>query len=210
MADELPTEVTPPAPAPAEAPPTGGGEQTITLTQAQLDAMFKPRTDEAAKKARATLLTEIGVEDVAAVKAALAAAEAAKQSQMSELEKAQAAADKAKSEVEKAQAERDAALAYAAETLLRAATVSEASGLGFNDPADAWLYLDRAKVETTEAGAYKGLTEAVKAVAEAKPYLLKADTPPAPRGTPTRERRPTAAQPNAAPPAAAERPIVRF
>jgi hypothetical protein len=171
--------------------------------------MFKPRTDEAAKKARATLLAEIGVEDVAAVKAALAAAEAAKQAQMSELEKAQAAADKAKSEAEKAQAERDTALAYAAETLLRAAVVSEASGQGFNDPADAWLYIDRAKVETTEAG-YKGLTEAVKAVAEAKPYLLKADSSPAARGTPTRERRPTAAQPNAAPPAAAEGPIVRF
>lgn len=62
-----------------------------------------------------------------------------------------------------------------AQTLLRAEIVAKAAKAGFTDPDDAYRILDRAKVKTTDAG-FEGIDEALKELADAKPYLLRATT----------------------------------
>lgn len=80
-----------------------------------------------------------------------------------------------------AEAESKAATATAAanERLLRAAVLAEASKLGFVDPSDAWRMLDRDGLGIDEDGEATGASEALKALAKAKPYLVKAATAPA-------------------------------
>lgn len=199
----------PPAPKPEGDgdPPPQDDDPKITLTQKQLDAMFKPRTDEAAKKAQAALLEQLGVDDLDTAKAALDAAKKAEEAQLSELEKAQKATDAANAERDRIKAEADEALAQARRQLLQAAVIAEASKQGFVDPADAWLHIDPAKIEAGEDGAYTGLDKLVEAVAESKPYLVKAETPASPNGTPRPKPRP-AGQPQPEP--EPQRPLIRL
>jgi phage-related minor tail protein len=93
--------------------------------------------------------------------------------EMTELEKAQAEAAEAQKRAEDAEQARATAEAKAQERLLRADVLIEASKQGFNDPADAWLHLDKSLVEGKEDGSFKGIEKAVKAVLETKPYLGK-------------------------------------
>ena len=169
----------------------GGGsgpEPTVpaTFTQEQLDAIIKDRLARATTKTQADLLAELDIEDVAAAKKTLADAKAAQAAQMSELEKAQADIADAKAAAEKATTDAEVIKAAAAEALLKAAIISQAGNL--NDPMDAWQFIDRSKIEAQEDGTYKGIPEALKALAESKPYLVKvADGNQGP-GTPARAK----------------------
>ena len=188
------TEPTEPTKDPQNTPEpdaAGGGEgnnqpEKRSFTQAELDALFAVRTKSAKQTAVKDLLAELGVESPDAIKTALAEAEQARKAQMTELEQAQAEAQAAKEAEVKAKAERDEAIAQANETLMKAAVMAAARD--FNDPADAWLYIDRSKIEMADDGEIKGVEEALKIVVEAKPYLVKAGEQAPPLGTPKIKR----------------------
>ncbi len=158
----------------------------VTFTQDQLDAIVKERLARATAKTQADLLAELGIEDPVAAKKALAEAEAAKVAQMSELEQAQAQIAEAQSQAAKATTDAEAIKAKAGEALLKAAIISKAGQ--FNDPMDAWSFVDRTKIEAQEDGTYKGIDEALKVLTEAKPYLVKAANGQPGPGTPARAK----------------------
>jgi hypothetical protein len=171
----------------------GGGDgqgqaAPVTFTQEQLDAILKERLERATTKTKTDLLAELGIEDAATAKKTLAEAQAAKAAQMSELEKAQAQIADLEVKSEQARIEAEAIKAQADEALLKSAIIAKAHG--FNDPMDAWSFVDRSKIVTNEDGTYKGIDEAIKALTEAKPYLVKADGQPGP-GTPSRAKQKT-------------------
>jgi hypothetical protein len=162
MADDNVTTTT----SPIDSNVTGGGEQpggeARTFTQSEMDAIIADRlrrqkaqfSDYADLKAKADRLAEL------------------EQAQMTELEQAQAKATAA-------EAERDAALQRANDRLIMAALTAEAAKQGFADPADAFTLADLAGVSIADDGAVTGVTEAVKALAQAKPYLIGRRTAPA-------------------------------
>ena len=190
METETPTTEQPENNATAAGDGQPGQPAPATFTQEQLDAIIKDRLDRAEAKTKADLLGELGIEDLKTAKQTLSEAEAARAAQMTELEKAQAEIAKAKELADKATTEAEAIKAQAAEALLKAAIISQAGQ--FNDPLDAWQFIDRSKVEVSEDGTYKGIDEALKSLIEAKPYLVKADggNP----GTPAKARTQTIAE----------------
>jgi hypothetical protein len=101
-----------------------------------------------------------------------AAEQKRKEAEMTELEKARAAVDKA-------EAERQAALQQASAMVLRSTIVAQAAALGFADPEDAYKMLDTSDL-SVEDGKAPGVEDALKSLAEAKPYLLRVEkkTPP--------------------------------
>lgn len=168
---------------------SSGGEQTRTFKQSELDAMFAERAKQAGQSAVTNLLKEIGVEKIEDIKSVLQAAKDAETAQLSELQKAQKEAADLKAAKEKADAEKAESLTKAAERLLKAAVLAEASKHGFNDPSDAWLYLDRAAIKAKDDDTYDGLDKAVEAVAKAKPYLVKQQQQGQAKGTPSRDKK---------------------
>jgi len=137
-------------------------------------------------KAKADVLAELGIEDVATAKKTLAEAETAKKAQMTELEKAQSEIAEAQAKAAQATTEAEAIKVKAAEALLQAAVISKAGS--FQDPMDAWSFIDRAKIEVQDDGTYKGIDEALKTLIEAKPYLVKTDSGTPRPGTPARAK----------------------
>ncbi len=190
MADPIDLDNKPPEqPEDPNADGGGSGEgqpASVTFSQEQLDAIVKDRLARATTKTQADLLAQLGIEDVATAKKALAEADAARKAQMSELEKAQAEIAEAQAAVQKATADAEVIKAAAAEALLKAAIISQAGNL--NDPMDAWQFIDRSKIELQEDGTYKGIDEALKALAESKPYLVKVANGNQGPGTPARAR----------------------
>ena len=175
----------------ATAADAGPGEPTpTTFTQDQLDAILKERLARAmstfTSKAKADVLAELGIEDVATAKKTLAEAETAKKAQMTELEKAQSEIAEAQAKAAQATTEAEAIKVKAAEALLQAAVISKAGS--FQDPMDAWSFIDRAKIEVQDDGTYKGIDEALKTLIEAKPYLVKTDSNTTGPGTPARTK----------------------
>lgn len=67
------------------------------------------------------------------------------------------------------------------ERLIRAEIRVQASAEGFSDPDDAWRLLDPAAIEADEQGEPKNVGALLKALAKAKPYLLRK---PAAEGVP--------------------------
>ena len=181
----------------ATAADAGQGEPTpattITHTQDQLEAILKDRLARSmstfTSKARADVLAELGIEDVATAKVFLAEAEAARTAQMTELEKAQSEIAEAQAKAAKATTEAEAIKVKAAEALLQAAVISQAGN--FQDPMDAWSFIDRTKIEVQDDGTYKGIDEALKILTEAKPYLVKTDNGAPGPGTPARAKQKT-------------------
>ena len=175
----------------ATAADAGQGEPTpTTFTQDQLDAILKERLARAmstfTSKAKADVLAELGVEDLATAKQTLAEAETAKKAQMTELEKAQSEIAEAQDQAAQATTEAEVIKAEAAQALLKAAIITQAGS--FQDPMDAWSFIDRTKIEVNEDGTYKGIDEALKTLIEAKPYLIKTDSNTTRPGTPARTK----------------------
>ena len=88
-----------------------------------------------------------------------------KQAEMTEIEKAQAQAEQARKQYE-------ALRAQSRQVAAESAIINEAAKLNFSDPADAVTLLFAA-VEFDENGKPVNVQEAVKALSESKPYLLK-------------------------------------
>jgi membrane protein involved in colicin uptake len=77
--------------------------------------------------------------------------------------------------------------AQARESTLKGAVIAEAAKQGFADPMDAYKLLDVTKMELAEDGTVKGLTEALTALAAAKPYLRAKNAPVVPPANPPRD-----------------------
>ncbi len=100
---------------------------------------------------------------------------------LKELEEAEKQRERAKlDEVERLKLERDEALARAQEAmtisqrrLMRSAVIAEAAKMGFLDPTDAWRMIDENEITINDEGDVVGADKAIKALAKAKPYLLK-------------------------------------
>lgn len=168
---------------------SAGDKPEAKFTQADVDRIVGDRARRAEESAVNTLLKELGFEKADDLKALVTDAkkhaddqktEAQKlQDQIAQLGKEKAAADEA----------RKAALAQANERLMKAAVLTEAAkaDYGFRPDAlsDVWLFLDRANIKpkSDASDEFEGITEALKAVAKAKPYLV-AEAAGDGRGTP--------------------------
>jgi hypothetical protein len=162
----------------------GATPPPVTFTQDQLDTILKERLARAMSASKADFLAELGTENMASAKKTLAEAEAAKEAQMTELEKAKAEIVEALTQAAQATTEAEVIKAQADEALLKAAIISKAGQ--FEDPMDAWSFIDQAKIEVQDDGTYKGIDEALKILIEAKPYLIKTDSDTPGPGTPAR------------------------
>ena len=133
-------------------------------------------------------------------RAALKAANAESAARRKKLEAFEAFDDeltRVKKELAEAKAQAEETKARARATAIRHAIETAAAGLNFQDPADAITLADTAAVQVAEDGTVTGAAEAVKALADKRPYLLK----PAGDGLGTPKR-----QPAQKPPAAEQKP----
>ena len=156
-------------------PAPNGSQSDRTFTQAEVDRILKERLDRERQAAKKKTADQYGDYDQLKAKAA----------KLQELE------DAAKSDEEKRAEKYSALEAQMAEmqsqnarlaadreqALVRAAVVSAATRLEFIDPDDAWRYVDMTAI-AVEADKVTGVEEALKAVAEAKDYLLRKTASP--------------------------------
>lgn len=149
----------------------GAGGDEKKFTQADVDRILNERLPRAEEAANKKLFEQYGVKDAAELKAKIDKAAELEQAQMTELQKAQKAAKDAQDLLEAEKKKATDAEAKAQETAMRSEVLLAAAT--FNDPADAWQYVDRSKITVEADGKFKGVKEAVEAVAKAKPYLLK-------------------------------------
>lgn len=139
-----------------------GGE---TPTLEQLTAELT-RTREALKKAnseaaeRRVKLQEIEEQEAERAKA-----------EMSEIEKAQAEAKEAADALAQLkESTRSSAIRHAVEMA--------AAKANFTDPSDAYKLADLSSVDVGDDGTVAGVDEAIKALAESKPYMVKSERAP--------------------------------
>jgi len=140
-----------------ETPPhdaDGGGEQPgqgeRTFTQSELQAIINDRLERERAK----------YSDYDDIKDAAEKWNEHRQAQMSELEKAQ-------TRIAELEAAQERAREEAAQTLIRSAFLAEAAKLGATHPEDAYLLAELDGIEIDEGGNVQGVTDAVKALAEA-------------------------------------------
>jgi hypothetical protein len=170
-----------------------------TFTQADVDRIVGERAKRAAQSAEQSaigeLLKGLGLEKVEDLKALVDGARKSQEANLSESDKAQRKIVGLEKAIEMAKAEAKAAIEAAAvekaaanEKLLKASVLGAAQSIGFVDPADAWLFLDRGKVQADESGNFVGVEELLKEIAKAKPHLVKPQSAgalgavPSPRG----------------------------
>lgn len=141
---------------------TDSGESSETLTAEQALAELAA-TRLALKKANAeAAANRVKAKKLEDQEAARAAAE------MSDLEKAQKAAADAQATLERYQQQAQA-------DKIRHAVEMAASKLNFHDPADAHALADLTTIAVGDDGKVSGAEEALKALAKAKPHLVKSE-----------------------------------
>jgi len=140
-------------------------------------------------------------------RAALKAANAESAARRKKLEAFEAFDDeltRVKTELAQAKADAEQTKAAARAAAIRHAVEAAAGSLSFQDPADALTLADLSTVQVAEDGAVTGAAEAVKALADKRPYLLK----PAGDALGTPRRQPAKTPP--AEPAKPGSPLVRL
>jgi hypothetical protein len=157
---QTPTPGTPPAdPTPAPTP------VEKTFTQAELERQLGERlARERAKFA-----------DYDELKKAREELETLKAGQLSEQEQLQKRLEKAERKAAEAEARALEKERQAQDTLIRSAVLSEAARSGFANPEDAYLLLTTKPI-LGEDGQPVGVAEAIKALAETRPYLIRGTT----------------------------------
>jgi len=159
---------------------TGDQNQTplVSMSQAQLDALFAERAKRGGEAAVNELVTALGFKTVDELKASFAAAKKAADEKLSDEEKKAKALKDAEDRATKAEQDRDAALKQASERLLKAEIIAEAARQGFlpEAVADVFLVIDRTKISEKD-GAFTGVKEAVEGVAKSKPFWLGTQQP---------------------------------
>lgn len=164
-------QTTNPTPDPTPVVPTAQPEKTFT--QAELERQLGERlARERAKYA-----------DYEELKAAKTKLEELEAGQLSERDKLQKQIEKLEKKAAEAEARALEKERLAQETLIRSAVLSEASKLGFANPEDAYLLLAQ-KPTIGEDGQPAGVAEAIKALAESRPYLIRGTQSRIPTGEP--------------------------
>lgn len=131
-----------------------------TFSQAELDAIIKARLSDERKK----------FSDYDSLKAKAKELDTLKEGQKTDDQKTAEKVTALESRIATTEAEKKQAD-------LKAIIVAEASKLGFSDPMDAFTIVDKSKVEYGEDGLPKNAAELVKAISQAKPYLVKSHIP---------------------------------
>lgn len=174
-----------PNPASPEPPvePQADPQPPKTFTQEELDQIVQDRIARERKKAEKFA-------DYDEIKAKLDALEAEKEerkkAEMTETERLKAEKEEAERLAAEAKAERDKALTAANQRLIKAEFRALAREMNVRADAvdDAYLLADVSGVTVDDGGNVIGLADAVKALVEAKPYLVeKAAGQPKPIGS---------------------------
>lgn len=126
------------------------------FTQAELDAHIADRLKREREK----------YADYDALKTRAAKLQEIEDAQKSAEEKLQEQLTALQQQTEKAKADRR-------DAVLRSAIVAAAAKAGMTDPADAYSLLDKSKIEIKDDDTVTGIEEAIKALVESKPYLVK-------------------------------------
>lgn len=150
------------------------GEQPRLFTQEDIDRIVKERLEREHKKQ----------EELTAK-----AREEAEKKALEEQGKHKELADKATKEAEKFRAEKEKAESALNTERIRYAVLSKAMAMNFADPEDAMKMSDLSKLEFDEEGKPKAdqIEKVLKALIDAKPYLVKGDGDKSSLGTPRRK-----------------------
>lgn len=170
------TVPTPPLPTPPDpTPPVPTPPPAKTFSQADVDRFTAEARDRGARSAQTALLTELGITDAASAKQLLADAQAARDAQLTEQQRATAAADAARVAAEQTTAaNQQQAHALRIERALYSAGVSPVLPDGTPNPAVA---LAARLVDAAPTADDAAVTAAVAAVKVAVPVWF---APPAP------------------------------
>jgi len=168
------TPADPPATTSAPTTPTAGdqaGNPEARFTQADVSRIAANARGEGRSAERAALLQELGVQDVGAVKSALAQAEELKRAQLTESERLKADAADARKAAADAEAARQAAEQARQSALVEAEIIAQAAGR-FANPKAVSKLIDRTAVKLDEKGQVVGVAEALETLAKAEPWTL--------------------------------------
>lgn len=185
---------------PDKEPPTDPRDER-KFTQADADQIAGKARDAGRQAAINELLKDLGLEKTDDLKALVTDTRKKQDAEKSELQKAQERNEELAKAAKAAEAKRDEALSRATERLLKAAVLTEAAKPDHKIRADAladvWTFLDRSAIKIKDDGeTFDGISEAIKAVVKAKPYLVDnkpkgPGSPPAPDGGSRRDKEPS-------------------
>lgn len=180
MTMTLPTPPAPTPPAPAPAPPATPPAPPVedrSFTQDQLTGIVTRETAQARAAAQTALLQELGFDSADAAKAALQAAEAARQAQLSEAQRAQEAAATAAATAQQANATAQAlGQQYQVDlALLRVGVIPDGTPEG-----DKKIAGIRRLVNVPAGADAAAITAAVEQAKTLYPALFTTGTPPVP------------------------------
>ncbi len=170
----------------ANANPNGGGSNAgnnppKTFTQEEVNQLLGERAKRADEVVTKTLLDGLGLKTLDELKAVVKKASDLEAAQLTELDKARKAAEKAEAERLKVETETKVQIERANERLMRAAVMAEAMkpDYAFRPDAlnDVWLFVDRAGIKQADGDEFEGIADALKKVAETKPYLVGTPQP---------------------------------
>ncbi len=168
-----------------------GQQKQVTMTQDALDTLFTERADRAKNSAISGLLSDVGVEDVDGLKAALTDWNKIKDEQKTELEKIQGDLDTSTAKTEGLETELEEAKGRARTYMLRSSIISAARDADFLKESleDVWLLIstteDLFSKLSVEEDQVKGADALVKEVAKLRPHWIEQTQrpgTPAPRG----------------------------
>jgi hypothetical protein len=143
-------------------------KRTVTMTQAELDALIKREKGRVAKKYG-------DYDDLRAKVSELEKLEEERRlAALSETERLKAEKEAADKKAQELEATTKQAQEAANKRVIDAEIRSIARTLNANDASDVLSFVDKSQISIDDEGNVKGAEEAVKAVKETKPYLFKA------------------------------------
>lgn len=168
-----------------------GQQKQVTMTQEAFDNVMKERVGRAKNSAVSSLLSDVGLEDVDGLKAALTEWTKIKDEQKTELEKIQGDLDTSTAKATELETDLEKEKARARTYMLRSSVISAARDADFLKESleDVWLLVstteDLSSKLSVEGEEVKGADALVKEVAKLRPHWIeqkqRPGTPP-PRG----------------------------
>ena len=152
-------------------------ESTVTqpgkqFDQSELDRIVKERLERERQKYQKTITEKYG--DYDKLKEAAKKLQDIEDANKSELEKAAEKATKLEQRVQEIEGQNARLAQERTDALIKSAIVSAATRMNFTDPSDAYAMIDLAQIKVKDdTGEIEGVEALLKALAEAKPYLLQ-------------------------------------
>lgn len=148
---------------------TGQTGTVKTFTQDEVNDLIGERAKRAKEAARKEILESLGFEKLDDLKGVVSTFREQQAAQKSELEKAQ----ETLSETQRKLAEQER---KRVDGLINAEVLYRAAQMNFVNPKEALRLIDISQVNVGDDDVVTGVEEALKALAEASPHLLKSDT----------------------------------